>query len=69
MVLKYGSLITSGHTAGQGLPHIRLNNTKKGGFYHYKLYIKTKLLNQLVVKDRKALIQCIKSLNTLVFTI
>lgn len=28
MVLKKGSLMTSGHTAGQGLPHIRLKDKK-----------------------------------------
>lgn len=37
MVLKYGSLITSGHTAGHGLPHIRLSNTQKK-VHHYKLH-------------------------------
>lgn len=38
MVLKYGSLITSGHTAGHGLPHIRLNTQKE--VHHYKLHRK-----------------------------
>lgn len=63
MVLKYGSLITSGHTAGQGLPHIRLNNTKKKKkkFYNYKLHTKTNKYhqylkeNQVVVKNTKDL--------------
>lgn len=29
IVLKKGSFITSGQTAGQGLPHIRLNDNKR----------------------------------------
>lgn len=42
MVLKYGSLITSGHTAGQGLPQIRLNNTQKE-VHQYKLLEKNNI--------------------------
>lgn len=64
MVLKYGSLITSGHTAGQGLPHIRLNNIKRKKerkkFYNYKLHTKTNKYHQYlkenqVVKNTKDL--------------
>ena len=57
MVLKYGSLITSGHTAGHGLPHIRLNNTQKE-VHQYKLHGKNNTYNcytkQLLFKYTKA---------------
>lgn len=33
MVLKKGSLMTSGQTAGHGLPHIRLQQVKQNDFF------------------------------------
>lgn len=69
MVLKYGSLITSGHTAGHGLPHIRLNTQRE--VHHYKLHRKNNTYNcytkhQLIFKYTKAEVLIQVALNIVV---